>query len=57
MGRGLSTLEMLACAELVRLGGKLCCVTAGIQPMGKGVGASLEMGCLVQTPKELPRAP
>lgn len=26
------------------MGGKLCCVTAGIQAMGKGVGASIEMG-------------
>lgn len=43
MGRDLSTSEMLSWAELVRLDGKLCCVSAGIQPMGKGVGASLEM--------------
>lgn len=45
MGRDLSTSEMLSWAELVRLGGKLCCVTAGLQPIdGEGVGASVEMG-------------
>lgn len=44
MGRDLSTPEMLSRAELVRLGGTLCCVIAGLQPMGEGVGASLEMG-------------
>lgn len=36
--------EMHSWAELVRLGGKLCCVAAGMQPMGESLGASLDMG-------------